>query len=108
MTQLGLWYLVEWEVRSGKEEECDRVVRTWMKKFKQIFPDMQFRYFQKRFQGTGKEVLLMTGLDTIAEIDPFLAEAYKDEEFNKLVEEWHSCIGNSNKPSYWQEKYTVE
>jgi hypothetical protein len=92
----------------GKGEECDKVVRKLMKKWKQIAPDKQFRYFRKRFQGTGKEVLLITGLDNITEIDPFLVEAYKDEEFNKIVEKWHSCIGNSNKPFYWQEKFTIE
>jgi hypothetical protein len=105
---LGLWYIVEWEVYWDKGEECDKVVRNLMKRWKQLAPDKQFRYFRQRFRGSGKEVLVITGLNNASEIDPFLAEVYKDEEFMQLTRKWHSCIGNSNKPSYWEEKFTVE
>jgi hypothetical protein len=69
---------------------------------------MQFRYFRRRFRGSGKEVLLITGLDNIADIDPFLEESFKDKAFTQCAREWHACIGNSNQPLYWEEKFLVE
>ena len=105
---MGLWYIVEWEVYWDKGEECDEVVRKMLTRWKQIAPHMQFRYFRKRFRGSGKEVLLITGLETIADIDPFLEESFKDDAFTQCVREWHACIGNSNQPSYWEEKFFAE
>jgi hypothetical protein len=100
---MGLWYVIEWEVFWDKQEEHEKVFRKMIKKWKQLAPDKQFRYFNKRFHGTGKRVLVVTGINNMAEYEEFWRDIRKDKEWNKVVNEWKPSIGNSNQPFYWQE-----
>jgi hypothetical protein len=105
---LGLWITVEWETFWDKGKECDEVVRKMLKRMKRIAPDYQFRYCRRRFLGSGKEGIVMSGLENISDWDQFQVDLGKDEEFMELNRAWHSCIGNSNRPTFWEEKFTVK
>jgi hypothetical protein len=99
-----LWIVITYMVSLGKEEEQEKIVRKMVNKWKQVTPDNQFKYFNQRFSGPRKKVLLISGIDTLAEYDQLMHNLGSDKEFIELHRAWDACkVEGTTQNHFWSE-----
>ena len=102
---MGLWYVITWMVRSKKVEIHEPALAQWLQRMKEIFPNQRYRYFNARFCGPRKHVLVIMNLDNVADFEEFIGCLRNDERWCRLVRTWETCIDDrSIQPHYWEER----
>ena len=102
---MGLWYIITWMVPADKRQNHEDALHRWLHRTTQIFPNQKYRYFNQRFLGPGKRVLVFTDLDNLADYEEFLSSLRENEQWSALINEWKTYIDESSiQPLYWEER----
>ena len=100
-----LWKINLYTVPPDKAEEHDNIVKKMLKICKQNTPEIQFRYFRKRFGPFNGRIQILAGYDSFADWENWLT---KNKIPKKLVKDFYATLNQDAWDNVWWEEIPIE